>query len=352
MTRARPLFASLFALSSLAVVGCSDDPAPTTTPAPDASTGPRACPPGPNVCACADNGPPDFSGAEAGMATATSDEFQQAALLRTNYWRTAAGVPAIHANAQLEQAAMAHSTFMATNASSCWPGAHFENAGACMGYTGRTPGDRLAAAGYRLSASGEVINWEATPQRAIDGWIWTVYHRTPFQDPSYTETGFAAAPGRPGDPRRFHNTMEFARPQGTSAPSLNDVSVFPPPGTTNVPTAFQGNLEGPTPPLPATGMWPSGTVISLMFPTNEFTIESHKLYDGACTEVPHSTFRSARLADTAVADARGDMNNSNPRFVFLYGDTRLRGNTQYTVEVRGTVNGEPWSRVWAFTTAP
>ncbi len=286
------------------------------------------------------------------MASESSSESQQAALIRTNYWRTAAGLAPLNANAQLEQAAMAHSTFMASNAASCWPGAHFENQAGCNGFTGRAPIDRVNATGYRASAEGEVINWEATVPRAIDGWIWTVYHRTPFQDPTFTETGFAAAPGMPGDSRRFHTTMEFARPQGASSSALTDVSVFPPPGTTGVPTAFQGNLEGPTPPTPATGRWPSGTVISLMFPTNEFTIETHKLYDGQCQEVAHSTFRSSRAAASTVADAQPDTNNSNPRFVFLYGDVRLTTNTQYTVEMRGTLNGAAWSRVWAFTTSP
>ncbi len=357
MTLTSTLRASSLALSiALVAAGCGDDATPTQTPptpTPDAGRQPpRECPPGPNVCACADNGPPDFSQAEAGRATDTSDSAQQAALVRTNYWRTAAGLSPINANALLEQAAMAHSTFMAQNAASCWPGAHFENEPGCMGYTGRTPFERVGATGYRASASGEVINWEATPTRSIDGWIWTVYHRTPFQDPSYTETGFAAAPGRPGDSRRFHNTMEFARPQGGTAGTLTDVSLFPPPGTTGVPFQFQGNLEGPTPPTPATGRWPSGTVISMMFPTNDFSITTHKLYDGQCQEVAHSTFRSSRATASTVSDAQADTNNSNPRFVFLYGDTRLASNTQYTVELRGTLNGAPWSRVWAFTTTP
>ncbi len=353
VTRSRLVIASCAALA-LSAMGCGDDAAPGSMTTPDAGgpRPPRECPPGPNVCACADNGPPDLSRAEEGMATATSDDRQQAALIRTNYWRTAAGLPPVNADERLEQAATAHSTFMSQNPSSCWPGAHFENAGSCMGYTGRSPADRVTATGYRLSASSEVINWEPTPQRAIDGWIWTVYHRAPFQDPSYSEVGFAAVAGRPGDSRRFHNTMEFARPAGGSAQPQTDVSVFPPPGTTGAPTYFQGNLEGPTPPTPATGRWPSGTVISLMFHTNTFTITSHKLYDGQCQEVAHSTFRSSRLGDGVVADSQPDAQNGNPRFVFLYGDARLQTNTQYTVEVRGTVNGEAWSRVWAFTTSP
>lgn len=342
-------FAALTAAAFVAGCGGDDPGAPAPMTTPDAGRpAPRACPPGPNVCACADDGPADFSRAEAGMASAMSTPDQQAALVRTNHWRTAAGLPPLDADERLEQAAVAHSRFMATNPSSCWPGAHNEVA-SCMGFTGTGPGQRITAAGYRPATAGEVINWESSPQRSIDGWIWTVYHRTPFQDPAFTQVGFGVVQSTVGATRR-NNTMEFARPAGASPQALTDVSLFPPPGTANVPTFFQGNLEGPTPPVPqSTRRWPSGTVISLMFPTSNFSVETHRLYDGQCQEVVHSAFRAA---GANVADAADDSNNRNPRFVFLYADARMRQNTRYTVEVRGALNGEPWSRVWAFTTSP
>ena len=343
----RPYALALCAATTL--LACGEDPPLMPVPGSTPDGGrppPRACPPGPNVCSCADEGPPDFSGEEAGMATETSDEAQRQALVRTNHWRTAAGLPPVHAHAQLEQAAVAHSRFMADNPPSCYPGAHFENAGTCMGYTGRSPGDRITAAGYRASLAGEVINWEATPQRAIDGWIWTVYHRTPFQDPSYTEVGFGAV-----RTARMNNTMEFARAPGQQPQAMAEPSLFPPPGTELVPTGFQGNLEGPTPPVPlTTRRWPSGQVVSVMFPSTAFTVTTHKLYDGMCREVVHSTFRAATAPE--VADSTPDPNNRNARFVFLYADSRLQTNTRHTVEFRGTLNGAPWSRVWAFTTSP
>jgi uncharacterized protein YkwD len=340
-----------FSLAVMTVAACSSDNVPTM--ASDAGmVGPRECPPGPNVCACAFAGPPDFSRATEGTPSDTSDDFMRAALERTNYWRTAAGLDPVNASDKLERAALAHSRFMAANVSACWPGAHRQsNASNCTGFTGVTPSDRIQAEGYRLVQTGEVINWESTPARAIDGWIWTVYHRTPFQDPSYTEVGFAAAPGRPGDMRRFHNTMEFARPSGASSRALTEVSLFPPPGTTGVPAGFRGDLEGPTPPLPEGGAWPSGQVISLMFPSNDFTITTHTLYDATCNEVAHSTYRAASVSEARIVNSLPDMNNRNERFVFLYANRALTRNTQYTMEVRGTVQGTAWSRVWSFTTS-
>lgn len=337
-----------FALAAAAtLVACGEDPGPTPTANPDGGRPPpRECPPGPNVCACADEGPPDFSRETSGRPTEGSDEAQRQALVRTNRWRTAAGLPPLHANAQLEQAAVAHSRFMAGNPANCYPGAHSQVEAGCMGFTGATPFVRINATGYRFAAAGEVINWEPTPTRAIDGWIWTVYHRTPFQDPTYTEVGFGAVRSA-----RSNNTMEFGRAQGMAPQSLTEPSLFPPPGTADVPAAFQGNLEGPTPPVPrSTRAWPSGAVVSVMFPSVNFTIATHKLYDGMCREVVHSAFRAPNAPE--VADAAADSNNRNPRFVFLYGDARLQPGTRYTVELRGTLEGAPWARVWAFTTSP
>lgn len=312
--------------------GCGGDDSGTSADVP-----PAVCMPT-NACVCADNGPPDFSRAGTGAPTDGSTDEQRAALQRTNYWRTAAGLPPINANAELEAAASAHSQFMATTMASCWSGAHNE-VSSCTGFTGASPGARATHAGYRANALGEVINWNATPTAAIDGWIWTVYHRTPFTDIGYTEAGYGTAEGpyngRPG----HHNTMDFGRPAGTPTPTQMGVVVFPPPGTTDVPPAFNGNLEGPTPPMPASGRWPSGTVISLNFPTDNYEVTEHKLYDSLCNEVAHSYFTSAT-----------DSNNHNRRFVFFYANAPLTTHNDYTVRVSATVNGEPWTKTWQFRT--
>lgn len=295
------------------------------------------------VCGCALAGPPDITRAGAGTPADSSSDDQRAALQRTNLWRTSAGLAPLNAHALLEQAATAHSEFMVGNPSSCWPGAHNEVM-SCRGYTGAGPGARATAAGYRPAALGEVINWESTPAASIDGWIWTVYHRFPFVNPEYTEVGFAAVEGTLGGRRTSFNTMEFARPSGVSAPALAEPAVFPPPGQTDVPVLFRGNLEGPMPPLPATGRWPSGPVITVTFPSQEFELTVHKIYDVSCAEVPSSYF-TARTSDDS------NVRNLARRIAFFYPDEPLAASSEYTVEARGTVDGQPWSRVWRFTTA-
>ncbi len=320
------------------VVGCGDE-AGGTRPTPDAGS---RCE---GLCGCAQAGPPDITRAGSGMPAESSTDDQRAALQRANLWRTSAGLAPLNAHALLEQAATAHSEFMVGNASSCWPGAHNEVMSAsCRGFTGAAPGARATAAGYRPAALGEVINWESTPAAAIDGWIWTVYHRFPFVNPDYTEVGFAAVPGTFSGRRTNFNTMEFARPSGEPTAVLTEPAVFPPPGQSDVPVLFRGNLEGPTPPLPATGRWPSGPVITVTFPSTEFELTVHKIYDVSCAEVPSSYFTARTSTDSNVR-------NLARRIAFFYPDEPLAASSEYTVEARGTVDGQPWSRVWRFTTA-
>ena len=101
--------------------------------------------------------------------------------------------------------------------------------------------------------------------------------------------------------------------------------------------------EGPTPPLPATGRWPSGPVITVTFPSQEFELTVHKVYDASCAEVPSSYF-SARTSDDP------NVRSLARRIAFFYPDAPLAASSEYTVEARGTVDGQAWSRVWRFTT--
>jgi hypothetical protein len=306
----------------------------------------------PNPCACADRGPADYSRARSGEASATSDESQVLALTRANRWRTAAGLSPFNASAQIEQAATAHARFMATTPQAqCWPNPHNENQGpGCDGFTGRSMADRMTAAGYSWSRASEVIDWEATPETAVDGWIWTVYHRQPFMDWHLVDVGYGREEGPFGGRPAQHNVMDFGTPQGDdSARAPRHPVVFPVPGQVDVPPAFRGDLEGPTPPGPGGGAWPrgvsSGTVVSVHFPHNRWNISSHRLLrvsGGMCEEVPH-TFISHENDDNLN---RGTPSND----VFLYANQPLDSQVEYVVRLEGTFDGFAWNRTWAFTT--
>lgn len=335
----------LFVLGAL--VGCGG---PMSTTYPDGAViRPELCT---SVCACAERGPPNFTGATRGTASATADMNQQQALARANYWRTAAGLEPLSSNTELEQAATAHAQFMATNPQSCWPGAHSQNNTAgCRGFTGRSPGDRLSAAGYQNMGWSEVIDWADTPDAAIDEWIWTVYHRAPFMSWEFTQMGYGVARGPFGGRTANHNVVDFGIPRGMAGTRPPEMALFPPAGAQGVRAYFRGDLEGPTPPGPGlVRPWPqgvsSGTVVSMHFGSDTFIIQSHEFY--------RSNPRAMRPECDAVVHTfisrENDTNLMNARHVFLYANEQLQPRTEYVARIKGTHDGRPFDRSWAFTT--
>jgi uncharacterized protein YkwD len=304
-----------------------------------------------NPCVCADRGPPDYRYETTGAPAATASADQRAALVRTNRWRTAAGLAPVDGNSQVDDAATQHAQFMASNQQSCWPGAHNQsNAAGCMGFTGRDPGARITAAGYTWSTYGEVIDWASTPESAVDEWLWTVYHRQPFMRFEYVHIGYGRVRGPFNGREAFHNVMNFASPRGGATPTRPAAFVvFPVPGQTDVPPGFRGDLEGPTPPAPGTlGVWPrglsSGTVVSAHFNDSNYEVAEHELYrsspsNNQCEPVEHTFISRAN-----------DMNLRNGKDVFLYANQQLPAQTEFVVRLRGVVNGANFERTWAFTT--
>lgn len=295
-------------------------------------------------CRCADRGPPDFSGESTGRPAASSDNDQRAALRRANRWRTAAGLAPLHAHSQLEQSATAHASYLATNPEAqCWSNAHSETS-TCMGFTGVSAGPRAAAAGYRYRLVTEVIDWRPTVDDAVDTWLWTVYHRRSFFNPVLLDVGYARRSGPYRNRTEFHNVMNFGQPQ-SGTPSLPaEPAVFPVPGQSDVPLAFDGARESPRPEAPPRG-WPSGAVVSAHPPGAGFTVTAHKLFrasGGSCTEVAHRFI-------TRGNDANLEQRESDE--VFLYADEPLAPSTEYVVRLEGTWAGRPYARTWSFTTA-
>jgi hypothetical protein len=174
---------------------------------------------------------------------------------------------------------------------------------------------------------------EGTPESAVDGWLWTVYHRLVLFWPDITEGGFDCE----GD----ICVLDVARPSGASAPTVTEPLVFPSPGMTGVPIYFDGTTEAPLPPTPSNG-WPSGPVISIHFPA-AWDIGTATLVrtDAATAIIPIKLVTPAtdsNLSSISTDDA------------FLYAESPLESNTSYTVHVEGTVNNAPWSKTWSFTT--
>ena len=337
--------AALACLLPLIGVGCGDG-ASGTEAMPDMTqpdmAEPRQCL---TPCDCPERGPidnqPDYSHANDGKQAASSNEDQQHAVKRANWYRTSAGLPAFDGADLINKAAVAHANYLQMNKrAQCYPVTPHSEEMMCAGFTGVSVEDRLTAAGYKYVASNEVINQgPLDAEAAVDSWLWTVYHRLPFLDYKLTETGFGAS---------NQWVMDFGQPVGAKPTAPTTFMVFPVPGQRNVPVDFAGFTESPVPPAPGGGKepWPdgvsSGTVISIHFPTLGGTVTEHKLYStagGTCVAVEHTYFSET-----------DDPNLSGWHVAFLYADEPLTEQTEYVVKLDGTWKKEPFTKTWAFTT--
>jgi uncharacterized protein YkwD len=94
--------------------------------------------------------------------------FASRALARTNAYRSQFNCPPLHENAQLDQAAFAHSQDMALHG-------YFDH----NSPAGQTPWDRIHAAGYQFSMAAEnIAAGYPTPEAVIDAF----FHETPPND--------------------------------------------------------------------------------------------------------------------------------------------------------------------------
>jgi len=187
-------------------------------------------------------------------------EQQSAALSRVNHYRSVVGLKAVTLNKTINKASTAHATYNVSHNLS----GHIES-NSDTGFTGAWPWDRMRHFGYdEFTYATEVcsMRWSSAqyllridPQRAIDGWVDTVYHRLPIINPNVYETGFGAA--KAGD--RVAYVMDFANP---GFPISKKIIYYPADAQTNVPVKFTGD-ETPD-PLPG-AKYPVGYPITITF---------------------------------------------------------------------------------------
>lgn len=149
------------------------------------------------------NAKPRLSSArgEAAARPAAVDPSLAMALTRINELRRQAGAAPLILNARLSAAAQAHADDMAV-----------KNYFSHTSLDGRTPGQRITAAGYSFTKWGENIAWGyADWNAALTGWMGSAGHRANLLDTSFSEIGL-------GVKSRIYVT-DFAAPRGgTPAP--------------------------------------------------------------------------------------------------------------------------------------
>ena len=261
--------------------------------------------------------------------TELSDK-QNEALKRLNELRAQVGVAPVSQDHALTKAAQLHAEFYVQHASKYKANKlspHNQDKSFGAGYTGKTLGERVKAAGYSGPPGPEVMAFTGSVAAAQQGWMDTVYHRLPLIDPRSTLMGFGMASS--GKART--EVMDFGR-GGSSGP----IVVYPWPGQTGVPLKWSGN-EGPQPPKPKTG-YPSGPVITARFPGGP-NIVSHQLLNSAGEDVPHVWLTPSNDPNLKMFDSST---------VVIYANDPIPAGT-YTVKLVVETAGAKKTLQWSFS---
>ena len=282
-------------------------------------------------------------------------EAQIVALEAVNRYRIASGLGPVNEVAALNQSAQAHADCLVANC------IHYGTSGLSPhnedptwpGYTGTQFNERMVAAGYSASAMSEVIAFLDEPNRAVAGWIRTLYHRLPLLDPLTTEIGYGGANIGDGPPCAYHQYWNAdVIDIGMTLFAGDVVVLYPPDGSMYIPTSFDG-LESPEPIRPLPNGWPSGTIVTVQFgkaSINPIKIKGHRLLEFGTTDIPHLIV--AATADDAagvLADPILSRENDH-RTLALYAYSRLKAGTDYTVVIDLERDGTPSHLEWSFKT--
>jgi cysteine-rich repeat protein len=256
--------------------------------------------------------------------------------------RASAGLPGMSFDTALGNAAQSHSIYFVLNPTPFDNGLnpHEEdpNFSAQNSFTGVNFFNRTQAAGFSGQTISEVMVPDTfgfggdNPDVAVGVWVNSVFHRAPILHPNVAEMGFGNAAGQ----GRAAAVIDFGA--GPSEDPLRIV-LFPAPNAIGVAREFSGN-EGPRPPDPPGG-FPSGPIVSLHFDLSaQVTITEHRLFDEVGTELAHA-FVSPQTAGLGPF-----MMNS----VAFYAKGPAPSNATFRARVSGTLNGQPFTREWSFTT--
>lgn len=273
---------------------------------------------------------PDTSFADAGTpvacppAPAGVSANAAAAHDHANAVRSAMGVPCATMDLAINTAAELHCQYYQANRGNgnCTSNPHVEVMG-CDQFVAAQFDGRMRAAGYGGAPAFENMHFIANGPGAVQGWIDSVWHRTPVLSPWIAEWGYGSAPGC--------DTGDYA--SGRGAPQ-NTIATYPYDGQVDVPVSFDGRFEGPNPPAPPDG-WPSGYPIHFYFIGQ---VDAHVLtVDGDATPIEH------------VWLSPGTQPLLRTEFV-LYANTPLSPNTRYRVSITGSNRSGPITHEWTFTT--
>lgn len=250
---------------------------------------------------------------------------QQTALDLVNRYRVIAGAPPLALGDALNRSTAAHANYYVLNYGDpglAGMGLHYETVGR-PGFTGISWGDRARTAGYSNWAVDENIGLVGNPQRTIDWFIGTINHRWNLLHPSAVHLGYGVATKPAIDV--FDIGFSGSRPT-VALPTL-----YPGDGQQNVPAS--ADLRETPDPLPGIPR-PVGFPLTISFHvTDNASFTAYSVVDKAGQSVSLYTAQKSWLRSLALVPAQP-----------------LRPGETYTARVSGTVNGQPFTKTWSFTT--
>lgn len=272
-----------------------------------------------------------------GVSQTGLDDLQQQVLDRVNYFRTVAGVAVVAADPRLLAAAQSHTRYLDSTDQT----GHYETNRADPSYTGNSPFDRILARRYDFVEAGEVVARESSahPARAIDALMRAIYHRFIILSGDFTQAGPGVVLNAHQGAEELNVTVDFGSLTLPPAPRPPVLTLYPVDGQWGVPTDFDPAEEFPS-PMP--GHTLVGYPVSVQVDSRyTLVVDSFELYaalSGGALD--------AKLLTHAV-DAE-----TPPNAAALIPVAPLAPATEYRLHFSGSVDGDPVSRTWQFTTVP
>jgi hypothetical protein len=167
------------------------------------------------------------------------------------------------------------------------------------------------------------------PLEAVDGWMNSVYHRTPILNPGLQRVGLGYAKSEGS-----YCALDVKR--GVAGGRWPDAIIYPPDKAKGVPTSFAGESPSPLP----NGFGDAGYPLTAQFR------EGTGIKDAEAT-IKDGSGKS--LETYVLTPDNGDATYiHNTIGVFAKG--AFSAKTTYTVTISAKVGGKAWTRTWSFTT--
>lgn len=277
------------------------------------------------------------------VPAATYSGEEASALSLLNSERQNCGFGLLAQNPALDKSSQAHADYMFANISA----SHNEVAG-IQGFTGVTPQDRGAVAGYQgtVGEVSAIMNFgPGFGARAVRSWLATPYHGAGILG-VYRDLGIALRSS--GNASNLVASVNIdlgyvANQAGQQDMGIGEVRTYPCQGTVGSNPTFTSN-EVPK-PLPGRDL----TARPVGAPLLVFSRQSTRVVISSASLLKVSTGASVPLL--APVTSTTDPNQYVPiSFSYVFPDVPLEANTQYQATLTGSSNGTAFSRTFTFTT--